>query len=229
VKALRLIFLAMLLIAFAGLGTAVADTIVWTGWTAAANGSSGTATGTLALPGGTVTVTYSGELVGNQVNNTGFNYWSPAGTFNNQGPTSSDILQIDGTDTTHTLTFSSPVTNLYMALLSLGQPGVGTTYTFDAPFTIISQGPSSTYGGCNTCLTTSGNSLIGHEGDGLILFNGPITTLTWTGASPEFWNGFTVGAVDVASTSPVPEPTSLMLLGSGILGLGARFRRRNRK
>jgi len=214
--------IAVVLILVMGMaGLSFGGTVDWACWTS--SGSS-TASGTI----GSVGVTYTGELAFAQINNTGTYYYTDAtkiavgapytsATVANLPPTS-DIIAIDGDATTHTIIFSSPVTNPVMAIVSLGQSGVHTTYNFDQPFTILSQGPGW-WGGPGT-LNASGNALQGIEGDGTIQFLGAYSTITWTGSSPEFWNGFTVG-------SPVPIPPSALLLGSGLLGLVGwrRFRK----
>ena len=214
--------IAVVLILVMGMaGLSFGGTVDWASWTS--SGSS-TASGTI----GSVGVTYTGELAFAQINNTGTYYYTDAtkiavgapytsATVANLPPTS-DIIAIDGDATTHTIIFSSPVTNPVMAIVSLGQSGVHTTYNFDQPFTILSQGPGW-WGGPGT-LNASGNALQGIEGDGTIQFLGAYSTITWTGSSPEFWNGFTVG-------SPVPIPPSALLLGSGLLGLVGwrRFRK----
>jgi hypothetical protein len=106
-----------------------------------------------------------------------------------------------------------------MDIMSLGQPGVGTTYLFNSSFTILQVGPSTAFGGGS--LTQSGNMLIGNEGDGIIRFPGPVTSISWTTTNGEFWNGFTFGA-PVAAATPVPEPSTLLLAGTGLLSLLGR-------
>jgi hypothetical protein len=201
--------------------SAFADTVGWTNWTSQPSATQ--ALGTLTFGSQTVNVMYSGEIGFTQLNNGGTYYYNPAATYTSttvsNAPPTADMIAINGTATTHTITFSSAVTDPVMAIVSMGQSGVATTYTFDAPFTILSQGPGIPFGGCNTCLSISGNSLVGNEGDGVIQFNGTFTSISWTGANPEFWNGFTFGAAGVAGGTGVPEPSTLLLLFAGSAGL----------
>jgi len=136
----------------------------------------------------------------------------------------SDIIAIDGTATTHTIMFGEPVVNPIMEIVSLGNQNVRTQYQFSLlsgqSMSILNQGPSKAFGGCATCLSLSGTTLTGHEGDGIIQFTGTFTSLTWTGADPEFWNGFTVGV------TAVPEPAPLLLVGTGVAGLALIARKR---
>jgi PEP-CTERM motif len=189
---------------------AAADTFSWTNWQSS---TAGTVTGALNL-GSTVNVTYTGEIDFTQLNNTGTFYYGPSSTYVG-GPATKDMIAISGTTATHTFTFSSPVTNLAMAIVSLGQPGRPVTYNFSDVFTILSQGAGIPFGGCATCLTGSGTSALqGTEGDGIIEFLGTFSTLSFTVTNSEFWNGFTIGAVSTTSTAPVPEPGSALLLGT---------------
>lgn len=222
-RALKLVFLAVLAGAF--VTSASAGTVSWTSWTA--QPTSTEATGTMTFGAQTITVTYNGEINFTQLNGTGYNYYLPLSTYTSTTVSNapvSDMISINGNDSVHTITFSSPVTDPVMALVSMGQGGVPTTYNFNGSFTILSQGPGNAYGGCNTCLTESGNSLIGTEGDGVIQFNGTFSSITWTGDHPEYWNGFTVGAVSPAASTP--EPSTLLLLGAGLAGLVGAIRRK---
>ncbi len=193
--------------------------IIWTTWTV--RPTSTTADGTL-LDGSTpISVGYSGEIAFAHLNGIGTNFYQPSTTFTHPpkvpNAPDSDIIGIDGSATTHTLTFEEPVSNPLMEIVSLGNWNVRTRYAFSLAsgqsMFILNQGPSNAFGGCATCLSLSGTTLTGHEGDGIIQFTGTFTSLTWTGADPEFWNGFTVGV------AAVPEPGTLLLLGTGLASL----------
>ncbi|HEY5086478.1 MAG TPA: PEP-CTERM sorting domain-containing protein, partial [Gemmatimonadaceae bacterium] len=217
--------IAIALASFVG-PVAGAQAINWTNWTSVTAGEPGSATGTM----GSVTVTYIGEVLsGSQTTGGGIQYFNPtnaqhpfsAGTYaggtapNGPGANTGFIQLQGGTPLiTNTLTFSSPVNNLFFAVISLGQSGNTVAYAFNHGFTIEAQGPGW-WGGCNTCLTGSGTqTLSGTEGDGTLMFNEPITSLTWTADPAEYWHGFSVGA-----QSTVPEPSSMALLGTGLIGL----------
>lgn len=208
---------------------AFADVVSWTDWTSASGGAAATTVnGVLSFGGGNVNVTYAGETAFVQTFG-GSNYWAPASTFTSaavsNAPGTSDIIAINGTDTLHTITFSQSVLNPVMAVESMGQSGVGTTYYFDAPFTILSQGPTCCWG-TGTLTQFSPTTLIGSEGAGTIQFLGTYSSISWYGANPEYWNGITVGAADIAPTNTVPEPASVVLLGSGLLAGFTRLRRK---
>lgn len=231
-KALCLAFASSFLLMTNALG----DTAGWTNWTNYNGHNPGTVTGTMTFGSQTVNVTYTGEVSFAQLNNAGPNYYSPATTFSNStatGPSKSDMIAIDGTTAAHTVTFSSPITDPLMAIVSLGQPGLALSYNFSADFNILSQGPSTAWGTCSTppCLTGGGTStLSGREADGILEFPGTFTSLSWTVTNSEYWNGFTFGALGVGtSTSGVPEPAAgsliaLALSGFALLSVRKRFR-----
>lgn len=231
--------IAHLLLGAISLSPAFGSTINWTTWTA--QPTSTTVDGTLMVGATSVSVSYSGEIAFTQLNGTGFNFFNPTTTFTappavtNAPP--SDMIAIDGTATTHVITFGSAVVDPVMEIVSLGQPGVGTQYSFSLgtgqSMAILAQGPSAAFGGCNTCLSLAGTTITGHEGDGLIQFTGTFTSLTWTGANPEFWNGLTFGVTGLpggGGPSGVPEPATWGLMLMAFAG-GCRIalnRRRSR-
>jgi hypothetical protein len=217
-------------------GSAHGEIVSWTNWTAATIASNGSATGTLATPGGPVGVSYSGDVnIRVQTDGvTGFDYWRDDDAYRStlveNGPGESgpgftgntDIITLTGQDLapiTNTITFSSPVTNPILAVLSLGQPNIPVTYQFNTDFSILSSGQGYFGGSPSGSLFRDGVGLLrGSEGNGVILFSGTYTSISFTVSRAEFWHGFQVGVV--------PTPTGLASLGLACVGLGRRRRSR---
>jgi|SRR5665213_445673 len=230
-------FASLLLLTGFSLSTvAKADTITWTDWSGAAGtpgaGASQTsAVGTLALGAG-ITVTYSGQL--NGVTNEP-NWPLQDATYNGGNPGNApaqdlySIISDGGVTYTESFTFSSPVTDPYLALWSLGNGGqtVSLDFGVDEPFTIASCGPGSNYGG-GCIFENSGDAtdIWGAEGNGTIHFTGTYSSLTFAMPNGEFYFALQVGATAIAPPPAVPEPSGLVLLGTGILGVVGAGRRK---
>ncbi len=196
-------------------------TTIWTDWTTASTGAPGTAGGLL----GGVAVTYSGEL-DNYIINGSSTIWSPNSSFIGGTVTTSpsvfgDDLRLNGSSTAvNTIAFSSPVTNPVFAIWSLGSPSIQASFNFiGITPTFEAGGPNSQYGGGP--ITVVGNSVFGREGNGVVQFTGVFTSLSWTNTYENYY-AFTVGA----NPASVPEPSSLLLIGTGLVGILAARRRK---
>jgi hypothetical protein len=235
-----LIQAALLAAGLATGGSASAALYHYVDWTVA-NVAGGTAAGVITLPDlSTVIVTFTattaaggpGNLYAAQTNG-GINYWNPSTPYISpqvqNAPPGTDIIQLaGGTNQTYTVTLSAAIKDPIMAVLSLGNPGLPTTYDFDSPFDIVSQG-AGYWGGSATALQElPGDILRGNEGHGTLQFIGTFSTFSWTVPTTETWHGFTFGIRTTEALEPngAPEPASLLLIGVGLLAAAAARRRR---
>lgn len=212
-------------------------------WTSA-NVAGGTATGTITLPdSSTVTVDFAattaagapGALNFAQTGG-GINYWAAnAGApyispeVDNAPPDSDIISLVGGVNQTYTVTLSEAIKDPIMAIVSLGQTGLPTTYDFDSPFTIVSQGAGHWGGTATSLQQLPGDVLEGSEGHGTIQFTGTFSVFSWTVPTPENWHGFTLGIRTTEAIEPtaISEPAMFGLFGLGLAGLGFIRRRRS--
>jgi len=115
-----------------------------------------------------------------------------------------------------------------MAIVSLGSPSIPTTYDFDSPFAIVSQGAG--HWGNGPLSQLPGDVLRGAEGHGTIQFIGIFSTFSWLVPTPEQWHGFTFGIRTTLAIEPdptgIPEPATLLLAGLGLASARLAWRRR---
>jgi hypothetical protein len=140
-----------------------------------------------------------------------------SGTY--QGLVPSDMVQVNLANT-FTLTFDQAIVNPYIALVSVGQPGVAISYTFNGPIASLSTAGDN-YWGTGTG-SFGGNAFTGYEYNGVLQLSGAYTSLTITTAPNENWHGFNVGTVTAV---PEPETYALLLAGLGLVGAIARRRK----
>lgn len=179
---------------------------VWTDWHSINDG-------TLTQGSHTTNVSLSGPAF-NYDDGTPFYYLFPM-TFGNLAPV--DMMREAGMGSV-TLTFDQAVTDIYMALVSVGQPNVPVTYSFNNAFSVYSDGPGAWGPGS---YSISGNDFTGNEFNGVLFFAGTFSSLTFSINQPEFWHGFNIAVNDVS------EPGSLALLLGSLGMLGAIGRRRS--
>ena len=198
-----------------------AGAIIWNAWDPGSVVQGSTAGSVTGAMGG-VTVTYTGE-VGQFDQN--YPSWTPSssyvgGTVGNAPVPSDGIFHIIGGGTnTDTIAFSQAVINPVIAIWSLGAGGTQASFSFTSPFTIEAGGPSAEYNGQS--ITSSGDTALGNEGNGVIQFNGTFNSISFTTPQAENWYGFAVGVAGV-----VPEPATWAMMIGGLFGVGAVLRRR---
>lgn len=198
---------------------ASAGVVDWTAWN-----PNTSATGTTSQNGNPVTVTYDGDFLGIDFDAAYFanlaSFTSPE-VSNTVGTKGS--IRMDGGTVMNHIHFSTPVTNPYLAVYSVGQPNVPVRFIFQAPatLTLLSQGGGN-WGGGSLALDNT-FSFTGLEGNGTLRINGTYSDLYFTTPDPEYYYGFTVGLANTVS-----EPASMALMLGGLSLVTAAMRRRRK-
>jgi hypothetical protein len=180
----------------------------WIDWTSTTNG-------TMDIGGTTVGVTLTGSPYNYEngdyyYNNAATGYTSPTGTYAGLAP--SDLIRVNH-GSSFTLSFDQTVSDLHMALISVGQGGLPVTYDFNNDFTVESFG--SNYWGY-TGYSVSGDNFTGKEFNGILHFEGHFDSISFSTDPAEFWHAFNFSSDSLAR---VIEPSSVLLMGLGLLGL----------
>jgi hypothetical protein len=218
-------------------GSVTAEPVYWTDWTSSHRNNTGpdSVVGTATTPDlGPVGVTYTGEFVFASTDGNGINYWTgfdatyTDGVAVDNAPVSSDVIGLfDGGGGICAVTFSKPVTNPVMAIVSLGHQGITASSVFNVPFDVIAHGVG--YFGDGLFYEDANKTLRGQEGNGTIQFFGQVSGISWTIPQGENWYGFTVGIPgpgDDVGPAAVPAPGTLLLVSLGTSLVGYLRRRR---
>lgn len=183
----------------------------WIDWTS-------TTTGTMDVGGTSVGVSLTGNpnsfVNGDYYyNNASTGGTSVSGTYGGMAP--ADFIQVVAAGS-YTLTFDQTVDDLYMSLISVGQPNYNVTYGFNDAFTVESYGANYWgYGG----YSVNGNDFTGNEFNGILHFAGSFSSISFTVGPLENWHGFNFASY---SGTDVSEPASALLLILGLFGIFGR-------
>ena len=174
-----------------------ADAFAWVDWTDATVDDPGSAGGRINFEGSWVAVAYYGDVHSSTQTSGGTDYWRPRETFVSEAvdepPPPADLISLRGGNTyTYSLSFSPPLRDPVLAILSLGNTSNEVRYEFDDPFVILGGGANAHWGG-STVYDCGTNTLCGLEGNGIILFSGTFSSIQWTVPVYEGWHGITVG------------------------------------
>ncbi len=132
------------------IGSAHAGLISWTDWIDADTGNNATARGSITIGSDIVNVTYTGDIYFTQLGPySTTNFWTEpvdtsrpytGNTVVDNAPLPGEMIALWSAGIVNTLTFSRPVKNPILPVVSLGRPSQAVTYDFDTPFSLLSNG-----------------------------------------------------------------------------------------
>lgn len=162
---------------------------------------------------------YSATILGVTFSGTNAGIWSgmsngDPGGWSLEGTNGNQFLGFNGDPYSETLTFLSPVNGFSADFSRSGGSSDGTITLSAFNGSTLLGSTSGTLGAINTWLTLS-------------LSVSGIDTITWSGTGSDF-HPYGVDNINFNSSS-VPEPSSVMLVGLGLLGVLARGRLRRTK
>ena len=190
-------------------------------------------TGTLFDPNTsqTIDVTYSGEIYSESEFNlsSGTDWFDFPDAYLSDSvstlPPRGNFIAVTGySGLVNTLTFSSPVTNLLMAIGSLGNGNTPGSLVFDRNAVVLSSGRGLFGDGPFSMVGPS--TIEGKEGNGMIQFTGTFSSLSWTIPDEEIYMVYNIGITDVGA-APIPEPGTWA--AAALLVGGAAFMRWRRR
>lgn len=220
----------------------VSNWVVWTG-APASYPNPGTepwwswaeeASGTLVDPvtNEVINVTYTGEVTSfsefnNPSGNALFDFEAYDGPTVASRPPAGNFIATSGYSVaSQKLVFDKPVTNLMLAIASLGDETDASSYLFDRTAVVASTGQGN-WGNGPMYMSTP-FEVYGLEGNGIVQFTGTFSELNWTVTRSEIYSAFNVGISNTSAASAVPEPTSIAIFGLGALGMAYRARRKRK-
>ena len=201
------------------------NVVSWVDWDANSyvqrNGGNSTVTGTA----GGVTVKFSGESIGLNVGNKGWNHsgfdYDGNGPFNAPATQTSEYISFNAGNRSGTVTFSQPVVNPVMALQSLGAPKDGAVLWYgNEKFDVKTTGTVGGGWGSGQIAEGPGGYVYNWsaEGNGIVQFYGIYTQIDWVIVDTEHYGNFTIGFDAVAPASGGLRLSSGITASGGYLG-----------
>ena len=179
--------------------------------------------GSGTLDGVGFTITVNGASGTGLTTISGRNYNGPQ--WGSLGAPVTSLETIEYSGLTVTITFAQAVSDLNLWLYSWRAGGNGSSphggadsYTFSKDFTLGANFSNGTQSSSNTLSTPTG-----WWSDGILIFSGPVTTISWTASSNTDAQGFTFNGT--ASASAVPGAGLAGLATVGLAGVSRRRRR----